>query len=158
MMISLIDSALNLASSGEAYFYTYIKLNKILESNKNDKVVFIEYSNNNIVPEMDDWIWDDIHILERYKLYTAFIRKDELGLLISKNPKSTVLCNIRSIINNAFYILRPKNITTDSMMGGYIHLVRDKTDSLLKAVLKEPQKNHRYRNFLYQYRVPKKNH
>ena len=36
----LIDSAFNLASSGEAYFYTYVKLNKILEDNSDKKIIF----------------------------------------------------------------------------------------------------------------------
>jgi hypothetical protein len=137
----IIDSALNQASSGEAYFYTYIKLKKILESNRDKKVVFVEYSNNNIVSEMNDWIWDDMHILERYKLYTAYIPRKEFELLISKNPKSTLLCQIRSVINNAYYIFRPKNIKTDTMMGGYVYLVRDKTDSLLKASSGVTRKN-----------------
>ncbi|HEY1871200.1 MAG TPA: hypothetical protein VGG71_09085 [Chitinophagaceae bacterium] len=137
----IIDSALNQASSGEAYFYTYIKLKKILENNSDRKVVFVEYSNNNIVREMNDWIWDDIHILERYKLYTAYIPGKEFEFLVSKNPKSTLLCQIRSVINNAYYILRPKNIKADSMMGGYVYLVRDKTDSLLKASAGGTKKN-----------------
>jgi hypothetical protein len=136
----IIDSSINQSSSGEAYFYTYIKLNKILESNREKKIVFIEYSNNNIVPEMNDWIWDDMHVLDRYKLYTAYTHFDELRLLLVKNPRATLLCNIKSMINNIYYILHPKNISTDSMMGGYVYLIRDKTDSLLKARLKNPIK------------------
>jgi len=134
----LIDSSVNQASSGEAYFYTYIKLNKLLESNREIKTVFIEYSNNSISTEMDGWIWDDIHILDRYKVFTAYTHLDELKVLGSKNLKATLQCSLKSIVNNIYYILHPVNITKDSMMGGYIYLVRDKTDSILQAHSKNP--------------------
>jgi hypothetical protein len=131
---SLIDSSLNLASAGEAYFYTFIKLNKILESNQDKKVIFLEYSNNNIVSEMNNWIWDDIHILDRYRLYSSFTPYEEAKLLYSKNPKMALLCDVRSVVNNVYYIFNLKNIASNKKMGGYIYLVRDKTDSLLQAM------------------------
>src|SRR5450755_162919 len=137
----LIDSSINQACSGEAYFYTYIKLNKMLENNADIKAVFVEYSNNNILPEMNNWIWDDIHVFDRYKLYTAYIHLNELKVLAANNPKATLLCNIKSIVNNIYYILYPKNIRADSMLGGYIYLIRDKTDSILQANVKNPVKS-----------------
>jgi hypothetical protein len=137
---SLIDSSINLASAGEAYFYTYIKLKKILERNQGKKVIFLEYSNNNIVSEMNSWTWDDIHILDRYRLYTAYTPPHEVRFLYSKNPKTTFLCNIKSVVNNIYYIFNLGNITSDKKMGGYIYLVRDKTDSLLHAMAINPVK------------------
>jgi len=137
---SLIDSSINLASAGEAYFYTYIKLNKILESNPEKKVIFISYSNNNIVSEMNGWIWDDIHILDRYRLYYPYTQFNETKLLYSKNPKTTLLCSVRAIVNNMYYIFNLKNISEHSKMGGYIYLERDKTDSLLKVISKSHEK------------------
>ena len=135
----LIDSALNLASSGEAYFYTYIKLDKILESNADKKVVFIEYANNNIFPEMNNWIWDDIHIQDRYKLYSPFTGIRDTRFLYSKNPKAALISNIKSIVNNVYYIFSLKNISVDQKMGGYEDLVRDKTDSLLGVLSRNPK-------------------
>jgi hypothetical protein len=132
----LIDSSLNLASAGEAYFYTYIKLKKILESNEDKKIIFIEYANNTIVGEMNNWIWDDVHIQYRYRLYSAYTHYDEMKLLYSKNPKSALVCNIKSMIDNVYYMFKLKNIAIDQKMGGYSDLVRDKTDSLLKALSK----------------------
>jgi hypothetical protein len=134
-----IDSALNLASAGEAYFYTYIKLKKITENNKEKKIVFIEYSNNNILTEMDNWIWDDIHINYRYRLYSPYTDLSEMKVLYTKNPKVALICDIKSIVNNIYYIFNLKNIAVDQKMGGYIDLVRDKTDSLLHAL----SKNHK---------------
>jgi hypothetical protein len=137
---SLVDSSINLASAGEAYFYTYIKLNKILESNDQQKVVFIAYSNNSIVSEMNGWIWDDIHILDRYRLYSAFTRFNEMKVLYKNNPSTTFICNVKSIVNNFYYIFKLKNISEDNKMGGYIYLVRDKTDSLLQTITKYNEK------------------
>ena len=146
---SLIDSSINLASAGEAYFYTYIKLNKLLENNPERKVIFLEYSNNNIVTEMDNWIWDDIHILDRYRLYSAYTHFDEVRLLYSKNPKTTFLCNVKSMVNNIYYIFNLKNISVDNKMGGYIYLVRDKTDSLLQALSHNHEKTQVDSNISY---------
>ena len=137
---SLIDSSINLASAGEAYFYTYIKLKKILEHNNVKRTFFLEYSNNNIVSEMNNWTWDDIHILDRYRLYAAYTPAQEIRFLLSKNPKTTLLCNIKSVVNNVYYIFNLGNITSDKKMGGYIYLVRDKTDSLLRAMSVNPVK------------------
>lgn len=137
---SLVDSSINLASAGEAYFYTYIKLNKILENNTEKKVVFIAYSNNSIVSEMNCWIWDDIHILDRYRLYSAYTHFNEMKVLYENNPTTTFICNVKSIVNNFYYIFNLKNISEDNKMGGYIYLVRDKTDSLLQAISKNHEK------------------
>jgi hypothetical protein len=131
----LIDSSINLASSGEAYFYTYIKLKKILESNNDKKIVFIEFSNNNIISQMDKWIWNDVYIYDRYRLYWPYTPNMERRVLYAKNPEASILCDIKSIVTNVYYIFSLKNIAKDGRMGGYLYLDRDKTDSLIKANL-----------------------
>lgn len=131
----LIDSSVNLASSGEAYFYTYIKLKKILESNSDKKIVFVEFSNNNIISQMNKWIWNDIYIYDRYRLYWSYTPNTERKLLYTKNPEASILCDIKSVVTNVYYIFSLKNIAKDERMGGYLHLERDKTDSLLQASL-----------------------
>ena len=131
----LIDSSVNLASSGEAYFYTYIKLKKILESNTDKKIVFVEFSNNNIISQMNKWIWNDVYIYDRYRLYWSYTPNAERKLLYSKNPEASILCDIKSVVTNVYYIFSLKNIAKDERMGGYLHLNRDKTDSLLQASL-----------------------
>ena len=128
-----IDSSENLASSGEAYFYTYIKLRKILQSNKEKKVLFIEFTNNNIVKEMNNWIWDDMHLFDRYRLYSAYTHLNERKLLYMKNPYTASMCDIKSVVNNVYYIFALKHIASDGKMGGYLKLVRNKTDSLIAA-------------------------
>jgi hypothetical protein len=131
----LIDSSINLASSGEAYFYTYIKLKKVLESNNDKKIVFIEFSNNNIISQMNKWIWNDIYIYDRYRLYWSYTPNAERRLLYSKNPEASILCDIKSVVTNVYYIFSLKNIAKDARMGGYLHLDRNKTDSLIQANL-----------------------
>jgi hypothetical protein len=136
-----IDSSLNLASAGEAYFYTYIKLRKILEYNRLKRILFVEYSNNNILAEMNNWTWDDIHIKYRYRLYSPFTALDEMKVLYLKNPKAAFICDMKSIINNVYYLFNLENISTEKKMGGYVDLVRDKTDSLLRTISKSRTKS-----------------
>ncbi|NBV14651.1 MAG: hypothetical protein EBS07_11370, partial [Sphingobacteriia bacterium] len=63
---SLINNFKNLAESGESYFYTYFKLQEVLAQNPSINTVFIEYTNNQIIAEMNNWIWDDFHMSYRY--------------------------------------------------------------------------------------------
>ncbi len=131
----LIDSSQNLCISGESYFYTFIKLRKILENNTNIKGIFVEYCNNNIIDEMNKWTWDDVIIQARYKLYSAYAGIDEVKLLYSKNSKSAFVCDMKSIINNLYYIARSKTVTEEgSLMGGYADLHRNVIDSMLSVL------------------------
>lgn len=132
---NLIDSSINLGSSGESYFYTYIKLERLLRDNTNIKAVFVEYSNNNIIKEMDRWIWDDIIIQARYKIYSPFTDMKEIKVLYSKNLKSAFVCDVKSIFNNAYYIVNQKAIYKEaSMTGGYTDLHRNVLDSMLNTL------------------------
>jgi len=51
---SLIDNTKNLAQSGELYFYTYLKTRKILADNKQVKAIFLEFTNNEIINNMEN--------------------------------------------------------------------------------------------------------
>ncbi len=63
---SLIQNFKNLSQSGESYFYTYFKCKKILETNASIKVVFIEFTNNQLDETMNDWIWKDKYLKYRF--------------------------------------------------------------------------------------------
>jgi hypothetical protein len=89
---------------------------------------------------MNNWTWDDIHVKYRYRLYSPFTGLDEMKVLYTKNPKAAFVCDMKSLINNVYYRVTLKNILTDQKMGGYVDLVRDKTDSLLRMRYKNQTK------------------
>ena len=79
---TLISDFINLSDLGESYFYTFIKLKKILEQNKSIEAVFLEYSNNQTQKIMDEWIWGYEKMNYRYNKYSSYMNLNEHLLLI----------------------------------------------------------------------------
>jgi hypothetical protein len=75
----------NLAQSGESYFYSQIKLKRILAHNPEIKEVWIEFSNNQIIPKMEDWMYGDMYLIHRIPIYAPFMSLEDHLFLLSKN-------------------------------------------------------------------------
>lgn len=127
---SLINNVTNLAQSGESYFYTFQKVKEVLKQNKSIKTIFIEFTNNQVNKEMDDWIWEEKYISNRYPIYSSFMSKEDTKLLLENNY--TVFYNAFSISSkNKFLRILKNDFDYTKEIGGYQYLVRNKTDSLL---------------------------
>jgi hypothetical protein len=129
---SLINGFKNFAQSGESYFYTYIKLKKILENNKHIKTCFVEFTNNNIEHTMDQWIWGDQHITNRYPMYAAFMTSSDIFLLTKHNPFAIINTQSAYLKSN-FLFLKNKKIDYlyENNWGRYLYLDKIATDSFL---------------------------
>ena len=130
---SLIPDLKNLSASGEAYFYTYFKAKKILEQNPSIEIVLIEYTNNQITPEMDAWTWYDENFSDKYSKYAPFMALTDQFILMQNNPKgylNSFSYSNRIKLNKVMG--RKYDFTTS--IGGYKFLVRNRTDSLLKLL------------------------
>ncbi|PHS62298.1 MAG: hypothetical protein COB12_10915 [Flavobacterium sp.] len=132
---SLITNFQNFSKSGDAYFYIYPKIKKIVEENKNLKIVLIEFSNNQVFKLMDEWTWGDKNITYRFNNYEPFIDMEDQYVLLRNNfPKyfSVFFDNRKKhfwkMINNNY------SWSTHRQFGGYNYLVMDKTDSLLNKL------------------------
>ncbi|MEZ4937862.1 MAG: hypothetical protein R2799_09770 [Crocinitomicaceae bacterium] len=64
---------MNLAQSGEVYFYSYLKLKKLLDENPNIKRVLLEFSNNQISLESESGLWSYKYLNYRYPKYSNLI-------------------------------------------------------------------------------------
>lgn len=132
---SLIQGFKNLSSSGEAYYYTYHKIRKILESNDSVKTIFVEYTNDQIQPGMDVWTWGDEYMYRHYPRYAAFIGFEDIGVLLSNNWRSTLNLQSRSFKNNILFLAMNRRSYVEALgWGRYLYLSRDKTDSLLNVI------------------------
>jgi len=135
---SLITGLENFAESGESYFYTYIKTKKILESNNQIKTVFIEFSNNQIEKSMDNWIWGDKYLSYRYPKYASVMNLNDLIFLSRKNLKQIINNQSTTFKKNIHFILnKDENYIKYVDWGGYLYLIRNKTDSLVNLSLKD---------------------
>ena len=66
----LINKTINLSSSGELQFYTYIKIKKIIKENPNIKAVFLGFTNNQITKDMEKWSSDEEKIIYNIPKYS----------------------------------------------------------------------------------------
>lgn len=128
---SLIPGFKNIASSGESYFYSLPKLQEVLGENPHVENVFIEFTNNQLNENINEWIWSDKYMTYRYPIYSPFLSWSSKLLLIQKNPNaflkslSFALKHNLSVIKNQDYNYMPKT-------GGYKYISHSIADSLLQ--------------------------
>ena len=120
---ALIKKSKNLSQSAEAYFYTLIKLRRIISQNKNVNTVFIEFSNNQIDKKMDSWMFGEKYISEKLPLYSPFMEKEDIDFLYSNSPvyvRNTISKSFRkNLISMASF-----NLNYIDRIGGYQKLER----------------------------------
>lgn len=128
---SIISNFKNVSSSGESYFYNYVKLKKIVHQNPSIDVVFIEFTNNQVNIKMDEWIWGNKYMSKSFPKYSSFMDFEDHYLLMKKNPVNYLNTTSLSLKRKIEILMRNK-VNYSSKIGGYLHLKRDKTDSILK--------------------------
>lgn len=120
---AMIDGMQNFASSGEAYLYTWEKLKLILARNPQIRTVFVEFTNNQINPSKDEWMWREDVLSKHYTLVAPFMEREEQLLLATHNFPGyvTAFCfaSRRSLYN---MLMRDYNYS--DRLGGY-HLLKD---------------------------------
>lgn len=129
---SLITDLKNYSRSGEAYFYTYSKVKLLLNQNPSIDYVFIEYSNNSIDNHINNWIWGDEYMTHNFPKFASFMDFNSILFLAKKNPTCFKECIIPWLKND--FEMLTKGFNYDKDLGGYLYLVRDKTDSLIAAI------------------------
>lgn len=114
----IIDGVQNFAQEGESYFYTYIKLKKILDTSSIDKV-FLDVSPNCFAVNFDDHIWGDNFLNGFLPRYLPFMTLEEYLLLIKNNPAGTVKISLKSLIK-WIYIYTNKFSYDSRLIGGFL--------------------------------------
>ncbi|MEP1487168.1 MAG: hypothetical protein ABJK28_01920 [Algibacter sp.] len=125
-----INNISNLSEGGESYFYTYQKVKNVLNQNPQIEIVFVEFSNNQIDEDMDQWIWGDKYIDTNYPIFSPFMNFEDNRILLSNNFIGYIRAIPNSLNNRVSQILK-KNYDYSKNLGGYEDLIRNKTDSLL---------------------------
>lgn len=127
---SLISNFKNISLSGESYFHIYQEIQPILNQNPSIKVVFIEYTNNQITKRMNGWIWDNKY-MSRNPERLAYMGYEDIKLLLCKN--TTGFINLSSLATKlSIFRAIKNNFNFSNDVGGYLYLIRDKTDSILR--------------------------
>lgn len=127
----IINNFSNLAQSGESYFYTFQKVKEVLKQNNSIETIFIEFTNNQINENMNDWTWGDKYINNKYPLFSSFIAKDA-NLLLLNNNYAGFFNSFAISSKKKFFRIIKNDFDYSDEIGGYKYLVRDKTDSIIE--------------------------
>lgn len=114
---SLIAKFKNLAESGECYFYTLQKVKKVIPDNPQIETVFLEFSNNQISSDMDDWIWGYEKMNYYLPKYSPFMKKEDFEILLSNNSTDFIACTSVSFKKNLFRVLKYDFDYSDNIGG-----------------------------------------
>lgn len=83
---SLINNVYNFSSVGESYFYTYLKAEQLLKTNKYIDGVFLEYNLEDIGHKRDSWTWGRGSMQNNYIKYSYAMHPYNYKVLLKKNP------------------------------------------------------------------------
>jgi len=124
---SLISNFKNYAKAGEANFYTYFKVKKIIEQNPNVKTIFLEYSNNSIGINKNQWIWGD-QMSVNYPILSPFMDLKDKKTLAENNLYGFFSATSISLRHNLTRILT--NNLDYSKLDGYNNIKHEGNDTL----------------------------
>ena len=130
---SIIKGLVNFSRSGESYFYTYTKIKFLIEENPRINKLLIEFSNSQIDKRMDDWIWGDNYMSDKFPKLAPFMDVESINLLIDKNPKGFKQ-NIFPMIKNNFK-MTIKGFKYTNELGGYLYLEKNLSNALAENKL-----------------------
>ncbi len=139
---SIIQKTKNFARGGEHYFYTYLKVKRIIESNPQIKAVFLELTNNQISTDMTKWIVDTQKNLVNIPKFAPVMTYEDHSFLIKQDPLGYFKSQEMVIKNNLNFLLyRKKNILAQRDWGGFYANPRQKVDSIIKSSIKQKKPN-----------------
>lgn len=138
---SLIHNTKNFSQSGEIYFYSFLKLKKVVSINDNIKNVFVEFSNNQICLDMEKWTKNEEYISYKVPKYAPIMDVNDYKYIISQNPIAFVKTIPILFQKNLHCVLfNEKDYIKYSDWGGFFRDKNIKVDSLLLARKTNPVK------------------
>ena len=129
---NIFTSSTNLASSADPYFYSYLKLKKILRNNKIDTLL-LGFAPHDIFD--NGWLLDDAHINDRLPRYYPLMNVKEYKILILNNFYGLIsaLPTVeKKSLKNIIYRLAGKNLNIK--YGGFLKLKKNDLEQSKKKL------------------------
>lgn len=115
---SLIQNFQNLSGIGEAYFYTYVKLKKVVEQNPNLDTVFICFTNNQLEKLADAWLAKKEYILEKAPSFFPYLNFNEHHTLLAVNTND-YLISMCIFLKQSVTFLKGSMLNQSPIFSGY---------------------------------------
>lgn len=133
---TIIQAAFNISNVAEPYFFTWVKLRKILANNSNIKTLLIEFSDNNINSRlMNKWLYGDGSLMFQFPKYSSIMTMDEKLFLFKKSPVEYIRAMPLSMKNDLEFMMnRSGKAYVFKLMGSY----GGKTGSFIESLKKTP--------------------
>lgn len=117
---TVFDRAVNYSESAAAYFYSYLKLKKVLAAETAIDTVVLSIAPHNVFD--NGWFWNNEMIYSNFRYFYPLMDKDDFSNF-SKQNVAAILRAIRTIpvemVRNLLKIVSGKNVLT---LGGYMYL------------------------------------
>ena len=127
----VLTNVFNFSQGASAYFYSYLKIKEILDSNPQIKTVVVGYSYENISKSRDEWFYGSRRIQRRMPQFFHLFSVDDFCSLFASNPIE-VLRNSSSLVNISKTIEFFSSDNNMKSMGEYRDLDRDKLPEAIK--------------------------
>lgn len=127
----IIAHSINIAQSGEAYMYSYVKIKSLIEANKKISKVFIGFSFGDLLMEKENsWLFGEEYVVDKIMNYNYLLEASEKSIIFEHEPIAYLRGLMKSIYNNFMTTIESymQDDAKDHInnFGGYKYLVRDK--------------------------------
>ncbi|MEA3463404.1 MAG: hypothetical protein U9R49_16095 [Bacteroidota bacterium] len=128
---SILSRTINLSESAAPYFYSYLKLKKVLNSKSNIDTIILSIAPHNIFD--NGWLFDEQVIYSNFGRYLPIMEWNDFKVLLKGNPTGTIGAFRAIPISMVAWVKRKIFHEELDALGGYFNLERDiLEDQILK--------------------------
>jgi hypothetical protein len=141
---SLIANSINIAQSGEAYMYSYIKIESLLKYNNQISTIYIGFSPWDLLKDTEErWLFKDEFVIEKVTSYNYLLNYSDKSVLIKDNPTAYIRGLMKSIFSNFKAFINSYNLEDSKRkitnFGGYEYVESNKLQEDIKMNLFKTQ-------------------
>lgn len=94
---SIFNKAFNFSGSADSYYYSYLKLSKVIETNKQINTVFLSFSPHNIID--NGWLFNEDDMITRFPKYYPLMNFSDFSFLY-KQRRPVLFASINRVFRN----------------------------------------------------------
>lgn len=130
----LITDSKNMGLAGESYFYTYMKLKKLLEANPQIEYVFIDLMNRRVTQSSEHLRFTDMYLESQFIRYNHLATSKQTGEILKHNFLGYLSVQSTCLREKVYFMKRPyKNYPDALYWGGNDAIDGSKLDSLVRS-------------------------